>query len=248
MVKRYIFVLAMLVLCGCSNNPNDIKLGAAPSEDIEKNADKLKKLSPEDMALLRSYVTAAATSELKGRPNPAVNKTVGEVLRDARTWKSAQQSAAAEQLEKQESEKMDAARVEAERKLLQERVAATVVVSLIKRVILPPNPDAKRAESIIRMEYDVENRGGKAILALKGKAVYRDLFGNTIVEHPFQIDKTIPIGGHVEVPINYRVSPVWREMMSLANAEEGKYTFSFSPEALSLEGEETLSLTPKTGK
>ena len=244
MLNRYIFLLLLLILSACSN-PKDIRFGASPSDDMQKNEAKLKKLPPTDFALLTSYLNSAQASEIKGRPNPAVGKTVAEVLDDARSWQKAQEIAAAEERERQESAKLMAGRIEAERKLLRDRVAGLVAVTFVKRTIIPPNPSAQRNEPVVRLEYDIENKGGKAILALKGKITYKDLFGNRIVDHPLQVDKTVPIGGHVTVPVNYRVSPVWREMMALAELEDGKFSASFWPESLVLEGGETLRLSDK---
>jgi hypothetical protein len=242
MVKRYIFVLAVLILSACSN-PLDVRFGTNPSEDLQKNAEKLKKLPADDLAVLSSYVSYAEKSELKGHPNPVIGKTVKEVLQDAKSWNKAQLDAAREQRDREEAAQMRAAKFEHDRKELQDKVAATVTVTLVSRTILPPNPVTKRTDPIIRLEYDVENRASKAILALKGKGVYKDLFGNKIVEHPFQTDKTVPIGGRIRVPFNYRVSPLWVEMMNLASAEEGKYFFSFSADALSFEDGVTYSIS-----
>jgi hypothetical protein len=247
MGKRIMVFLAALILTACTD-PNSVRFGPTPSEDLETYSSRLKKLPPDDLALLTSYVSHAEMKALEGISNPAIGKTVAEVMGDARSWQKAQQRAAAEERQRQEAARLEAGKIESERKLLQERVSQSVVVFFLKRTILPPNPEANRTESVIRLEYEVENIGGKTILGVKGKVLFRDLFGKRIVEHPFQTDKTIPIAGRLQVPVNYRISPIWREMMTLAGTEDGKFNFTFTPEALMLEGGETLVLSEKAVK
>src|SRR4051794_2319130 len=103
-LKFPVFTLAVLILTACSN-PNDIRFGNNPSQDIRKNADVLSKLAPEDLILLSTYLVYADTSQRKGQPNPAAGKTVGEVLNDAKAWKVTQSRAAVDKAQLDEDTK-----------------------------------------------------------------------------------------------------------------------------------------------
>jgi len=248
MISRFAYsvvVLSTLILFGCSN-PNNIRFGSDPSEDMEKNAKLLDKLPPEDLTLLNSYVVLYSESaKASGKPNPVVGKTVGEVLLDAKAWQKAQSATAVAQRAREAEEKKQAEQVSAEEKDLRDKVANIVTVTFDKRTVAPAPPGAMAGQQLLRLEYDITNKGGKPILALKGKAVFKDPAGKVIAEHPFTSSKTVPAGGRIRVVVEYPVSSASSPLGDLAKAGEGKFIFSFVPDGLILEGGETLTLPPK---
>jgi hypothetical protein len=243
MIKRYVFMLAVLILSACSNKPTDIRFGANPPEDMRINDTVLKKLPPTDFVLLTSYVTYTELNKEKGKPNPITGKTVSEALEDAKSWQKDQSAAAAAAREKEAQEARQAAQQEAQRKFRRDKVAGIVAVSFVKHSILPASPEAQRKEPVLQLEYDIQNKGGKAIVALKGRGVFKDLSGKTILDYAFLSDKTVPVGGHVPLEVGFSILPGSRELTSLSQTENGKFSFSFEPEVLILEGGETLKLS-----
>jgi hypothetical protein len=245
-VKRYIFILTVLIFLSACGNPTDIRFGVNPVEDLRKNEEVLKKLPAEDFSLLASYINFAEANKGKGQGHPATGKSVGETLQEAKSWQEAQSAAAAIERKRQEEESVRVAKLEAERKFRRDKVAGIVQISFVKRTVVPANPGGNPAEPMVVLEYDIENKGGKAISALKGRGVYRDLSGKTIIDYPFQTQKTVPVGAHIRIIQSYRIVPEGRDIANLANAEEGKFSFTFEPEVLILDGGEILSLVDKS--
>lgn len=246
MIKRFLIISTIFLLTACSN-PQNITFGLSPSDDLVKNAEALKKLPPQDLDALTAYVAFAEKSATAGKPNPVTGKKVSDILPDARSWQKVQIAEAVEKHKRDEEQKAAESKRAAEYKLTMERFSSTVKVIFVSRTIIPPELEVvNRPDPIIRLEYNVENRGAKEIMALKGKIVFSDLFSKKIVEHPFQTDKTVPIGAKATFTINYKIVPAWREMANFTNFEDGKYTADFIPEAVSFEGGETLNLLPPT--
>jgi len=231
----------MLLVTACSN-PNEFRFGANPIEDMKKNDATMKQLPASDLALLSKYVVFMGKRKGKQQPHPASGKTIKQVLQDAKAWQAAR--AADPSILDDEDTKLLAATEEDKREFLRTKIAQMVSVSFIKRVLLPPNPAANRNDPVIQLQYQVVNRTDRAIVTLKGKAVYIGEFDDLIVEHPIQNTKVIPVGGNIIVTSGYLVSPVWPQMSKLAAVPDGKFTFTFVPETLILEDGETLNVPP----
>jgi hypothetical protein len=243
MVKRCAVILAALILSACSKEPHDIKFGPNPPDDMEKHAEILKKLGPQELILLNSYVVVHGESLKKQSiPNPATGKTVGEALQDAKVWQEANSATATAERARLEEEKRRADKENAERKYLRDKVAGMLVVSFGKRTILPSHQDISPGQTAIQLEYDLKNTGGAPIIALKGNVVYKDAKGATIMEHPFQYDKTIPTGTQARVVIIYPVSEAWKEMQRFSTAADGTFSFTFWPDTVIIQGGETFTL------
>jgi hypothetical protein len=247
MMKRCAVILAALILSACSKDPHDIRFGTNPPDDMEKHAETLKELGPEDLILLNSYVVIHGESlKNKSIPNPATGKAVKEVLQDAKVWQESNSAVATAERARLEKEKQQAAKENVERKYLQDKVAGILAVSFGKRTILPSHQDISPGQTAIQLEYDLKNTAGTPIVALKGKAVYKDSKGATIMEHPIQYDKTIPKGAQARVVIIYPISEAWKEMQRFSTAEDGTFSFTFWPDTVIIEGGETFTLGSAT--
>ncbi|MES2354638.1 MAG: hypothetical protein V4568_09615 [Pseudomonadota bacterium] len=244
MIKRCLCILAILILAACSKS-EELRFGDNPSQEIETHVKRLKKVPPDELALLNNYIVYAELNKAKGAPHPAAGKTIAEALQDARVWKAYQSTGAVEERRRLEEAKVQAAKVDAGRNLVLDRFSRLITVTFVKRTLMPADVEAKREDPVIFLDYDIENKGGKAVLALKGRGIFKDATGKVIVDHPFVMDKTVPSSGHITVTMNYRIAPVWRDMIAFTKTEDGKFLFTFEPEILILEGGEKLSMPAK---
>jgi hypothetical protein len=236
--------VAVALVLGCSK-PEDIVLGPDPLKQMAEQGDQFRRLSEDDRVLLASYITAAEVGKaLGGKPPQVTGRTVGEVLADARKWRSevqAQQKAQEEARAKREAEaKALRDKVLAEQDAMSRRIAEAVTITVLAKRLLPRNYDAGRYSEMLSFNYAIENKSGRDILLLKGVLIAEDLTGARIGELPVVFDQRIPAGKTVKTDTGrgWRINQFSSGSIErIAGQEWSSMTVRFTPQSVSFEGE-----------
>ncbi len=241
-MKNALLIVALSVLMGCSS-PNDIVLGPEPLKQMAEQGDKFKKMSQEDRTLLASYLTVQEMGKLFGGADKAgattvVGRTVGEVMVDARAWKEKLKAQEAESKKREAEVTALKAKVEAERKLMAEKIAGMVTVAVVDKKVLPKNYQANRFEELLIFMYAVENKSAKNISQLKGTLEFFDPTGDKIGDLPLEITTKIPSGQTVKTDTGrgFKMNPFTRgDIEKIAGMEYSVMKAKFSAESIAFE-------------
>ena len=194
-MKR-IFLAAVLagLVAGCSS-PNDIVLGPEPLKQLADQGDKFKRMPEEDRMLLVAYLSLSEIGRALGSTTPSVTgKTVGEVMKDARAWKEKVKAQEAQQKQRDEEALALRKKVEAENKLISDKLSTLVTVAVIDKVVREKNFHIGRYEDLLMIKYAVENKSEKIIRQIKGHVIFVDPSGDAVGELQVDIDNSIKPG------------------------------------------------------
>lgn len=197
MKKTTAAILISLALAACGS-PNDIVLGPEPLKQMAEQGDKFKKLSEDDRALLVGFISVEAIGKAFGADiKPTTGRTVGEVLKDAHAWREKMKAAEVEQKKRDEEASALKAKVDAERKIVADKIAGIVTVAVIDKVVLPKNYGAGRYNEMLLLKYALESKSEKTIRQIKGRVEFVDATGDEIgvlhvdFDQPIQPGKTL---------------------------------------------------------
>jgi len=194
MMKRALVAALAIALAACSN-PKDVVFGPEPLKTLEEKGEQIRKLPEEDRKLLVGYLMAnQIASKIGGAPDQVVGRTVGEVLTSAQKWKADQEAKAAEAKKREEAAAELFAKVEAEKKVVAERIAKAVTVAVTGKRILPEDMYARRFEDQLLIQYAVENKSTKDIRLLKGTMYFLDAAGDAVGSLPLTFDQKVAAG------------------------------------------------------
>lgn len=238
-VQKFLLILATAFLFACSNGGSG-KFSSRPLEDLKKNEGEIKNLSEADKKLLTEYLTYLQKNTKGENLASVTNKTYVQVLDRAREWKTISSSNAIFEKVDQAAEKNKNEQMEAERKSQQDKIARLVTVTFVKRTILAQAPEVNIQGPAILLEYDIQNKGGKSIAAIKGTVVFKDSTGKVLLTYPWEMQKTTPPTDRIQVKEIYELSAGKTDWINFAKAEEGKFFFEFNPDIVILDGGETL--------
>ena len=178
MMKRTLLAALVITLAACSN-PKDIVFGPEPLKTLEDKGEQIRKLPEEDRKLLVGYLMANQfAAKLGGATDQVVGRTVGEVLTSAQKWKTEQVAKATEAKKREEEAAALAAKVEAEKKAIAERIEKAVTVAVTGKRILPEDMYARRFEDQLSIQYALQHKGEKEIRLLKGRMYFLDAAGD----------------------------------------------------------------------
>lgn len=241
---RYSTIILMLVfIAGCSN-PKDIVFGPEPLKQMAEQGEQFKKLSEEDRTLLVGFLTITEMGKVFGTDaKPFTGRTVGEVLVDARTWKEKMKAAEAEEKKQEAEAEALKNKVLAERKVIANKILASVVVAIIDKIVLPENYDAGRYSNMLSLKYAIENRSDKTIRQLKGRVIFKDATGDEIGWLPVDIDEPVRAGQTLKTTTGrgWKINQFMNgEIEKIAGREFSSMKATFEPESIAFEGGEIL--------
>lgn len=241
---RYSTIILMLVfIAGCSN-PKDIVFGPEPLKQMAEQGEQFKKLSEEDRTLLVGFLTITEMGKAFGTDaKPFTGRTVGEVLVDARTWKEKMKAAEAEEKKQEAEAEALKNKVLSERKVIANKILASVVVAIIDKIVLPENYDAGRYSNMLSLKYAIENRSDKTIRQLKGRAIFKDATGDEIGWLPVDIDEPVRAGQTLKTTTGrgWKINQFMNgEIEKIAGREFSSMKATFEPESIAFEGGEVL--------
>ena len=198
-MKKTILTMAFVAsIAGCSS-PNDIVLGPEPLKQLAEQGEKFKRMPEEERMLLVGYLSLAEMGKAFGGSAPVVTgKTVGEVMKDARAWKEKQKQHEVEQKKRDDEALVLRKKVEAENKILADKLATLVTVAVIDKRVSPKDIYAGRYDELLMIKYAVENKAEKPIRQIKGKVLFVDPSGDPIGDLQVDIDNLIKPGQTVK--------------------------------------------------
>ena len=240
-VKKISLILAMGLLFACSGG-NGGSFSSNPLDDLKKEEGAIKGFSKEDKDLLADYFNYLQKNSKGATLDSVKNKSYGEVLDKAREWKTISSSNAIfDQADKEATKQKNQATNE-ERQILKQKIEGMVKVSFLKKTVLAQAPEINVSGPAIQLEYDIENKSGKPIMALKGQGVFKDASEKVIFTYPFESQKTVAPGSHIQIKEIYELQPGKADLINLAKSQDGQFIFDFDPEIVLLEGGETLKM------
>lgn len=246
------FGLACSLMSGCddSHSVNDVIFGPEPLKQISAEGHSFRQLAEEDRIMLVGYLVAQDLERVAGRnAPPATGRTVAEVLRDARAWRAALNSAEVER-EKRAAEVSREAeelrnRVNEEQRQLAERVSRDVVVSITGKNVLPEDASINRYSELLIIQYAIQSKAGKPIIQIKGKVIFRDAVGDMIGELPFNMNERIDAAHTITTTtgVGYKLNRFTRgQIEEIASRNFANMSAVFVPESIAYEGGEVVKV------
>ncbi|UIN23510.1 hypothetical protein [Herbaspirillum frisingense] len=236
-------VVFTMFLSACSK-PQDIVFGPEPLKQIAEQGDQFKKLPEEDRTLLVSYLGLAEIGKAFGADiKPATGRTVGEVLVDARAWRERVKAAEAEKAKREAEAAELRQRVLAERKAVAERIAASALVAVTDKSVLPKNYDIGRYSPMLTITYAVENRSDKTIRQIKGAVTFKDASGDTIGTLYADIDEPVKPGQTLRTNTGrgWKLNEFMNEAKEkIAGRDSNSMTATFEASSIAFEGGEVI--------
>jgi hypothetical protein len=235
-MKKLLCLMAILLLTACSK-PTDIVFGPEPLKQMAEQGDQFKKLPEEDRMLLVGYIGLKDLAKAFGSKGdkPVTGRTVGEVLADARAWKTTMKEQEALELKKDGEAAALRTKVLAERKGIVDKLSQSVTVAVTAKKVRPQDYSAGRAFDELELVYAVENKAEKAIRQLKGTLIVMDATGTELGSLPLDFNEPIKALGTLKT----NTGSIWRvtrfrndDISKIADAQFEGMTTRFEVEAI----------------
>lgn len=226
---RHIYIGFFLVLVACSG-PMDTPL---PSDltKMESIKPAMEKLKPEDRDLLAAYIVRhtfgaamGAAFGVKGEPIPP-GMTIGKAIAAQRSFMETAKALEATQ-------KLEAERIAAAKKALSDQMIQLLSARLVDLTLHKATYQDFDVENYVKLAIEFQNKGSKTISGLKGLAVFKDKFGDTVSELPIKVEQEISAGKTITVDLQKRYNQFNTEDQKLANLSATTAKFSISPEVI----------------
>lgn len=228
MIRRSLLALAVL-LAACGS-PLDTPL-PKDLQSLESIKPQVEKLKPEERELLGGYLMRHTLGSALGKafgveatPVPE-GMTIGKAIAEQRDF-----------VEKRKAEdaakKVAQERAEAQRKALAEQLKAVVAVRLTDVSLHKATYREFDTRSTINFAFEIENKGQKDIAGIKGVAVFRDKFGDTVASVPLKSETAVPAGQTVSVKLGKEYNQFSDEDRRLANIDATSIAFELTPEVV----------------
>lgn len=223
-MRALIGVVLLAFVLGCSN-PKNTKLpqDLGAMESIKPSLDKL---APQDKELLTGYILRhtlgsafGAAFGKKGDPIPE-GMTIGKAIEEQRAFVEKEKLREAEEKAKKD-------RIIAERKALSDQLSQILTIRLMGIKIT--SQDQWGFSKRLNLHFEMENKGEKTIVGLKGEGVLTDRFGDKVSETSMKIEETIPQGKVVKTSLGRSYNQFREEDKKLANVDAATCTFTFTP-------------------
>lgn len=229
-MKKVSVALLVCILAACSN-PKDIVLGPEPLKTLEANGDAVRKLPEEERKLLVGYLMASEAASkfgIKDGAQTVAGMTIGEVLTKAK------EKVEEEKKRQQEAEALKA-KVEAERKAIEERIASLITIAVTGKRVIPEDMYARRYEDHLELKYAIENKGEKDIRMLKGRMYFYDATGDEIGWLPLTFEEKIPGGKTIKTDngVTWKIRDYGKsDIKKIAYAQFEGMTSKFKPQSI----------------
>jgi len=245
-MRKIIVAAAIAALAAGCSSPNDIVLGPEPLKQIAEQGDKFKRMPEEDRMLLVGYLSLKEMSKaLGGDALSVTGKTVGEVMKDARAWKEKVKQQEAESKKREEEALALRKKVEAENKILTDKMATLVTIAVIDKVVRPKDIYNGRFNELLMIKYAVENKSEKAIRQIKGHVMFVDPSGDPVGELQVDIDDLIKPGQTVKTDtgVGWRTNEFSSgDIEKIARREFAAMSGKFKVTSIAFDGGEVLKL------
>ncbi|STZ77359.1 hypothetical protein [Bergeriella denitrificans] len=227
-MKKLIAILMIGLLAACSD-PKDILLTKA--EDVEKNAEQIKKLSDDEKKLLVAYVFRAEAGQIFGA-NASDNYgiTVGEAIKRQKQF-------AEEQKVKEEAKKAE------EEKARKELEAKRTVLNSAVDVIFVHHEFQQgkyKYDDKVRIALKIINKSDKAITGIKGILTFTDKFDDVLKKVEFksdfiELDGKLAPGKEFDFSGTVDVNHFIQEDIKFAETPTKDMKFTYEPEVVIFE-------------
>jgi hypothetical protein len=243
-MRLIVAVAAIVLVASACSKPQDIVFGPEPLKQMADQGEQFKKLPEEDRTLLVAYLGLTPLGKVFGADiKPATGRTVGEVLVDARAWREQMKVAELEAKKREAEAEALKAKILAERKVIAERIASSVVVAIVGTRVLPKNYDIGRYSAMLSVSYAIENKSDKGIRQLKGRVTFKDATGDKIGWLPVDFDEPVGAGKTLRTDTGrgWKLNEFRNgEIEKIASREFSSMTAVFEPESIAFEGGEIL--------
>lgn len=238
-----VLVILLLTIAGCAD-PQDIVFGPEPLKQIAEQGAQFKQLPEKDRVLLAAYLSVLELGKTFGAEvKPATGRTVREVLVDARAWQDKMKKAEEESKKREAEAEALKARVLAERKAMEDKISASVVVVVIDKTVLPKNYDVGRYSELLTLNYAIENKCEKTIRQIKGRVTFADATGDAVGWLPVDLDEPVGPGKTLKTSTGrgWRINKFMNgDIEKIAAREFSSMKATFEPESIAFEDGEVL--------
>lgn len=222
-MKRVLCLVALLA-AACSNPlnqpmPADLK---SAGDDKAFHA-AVEKLPQDQRDLLVGYVARAALAEAFSAGTVKGNaKTIGEAIDDQRKF-------IAETKAKEAEQKALAEKVAAERAAATKAMDDVLTVALTGKSVRPKDIHAGRYRDAIAITIAFKNKSAKELTGVKGRLVFKDIFGDTIKSSGLKVDDPIAAGATFVWEGTSDINEFIREDTRLAQTPQDKLRVVWEP-------------------
>lgn len=226
-----------MVLAACSKATDTVIPSDMAAWDKEL-APVVQKLNDEDKALLVGYIARKKLASVfsKGANDIPFGTTVGDALKEQRSWKEqfekAEAAAKIEQAQKAAEELALKKKLEDERAGLTKQFNQAVTVTLLNKKEFGSDYRAGRYGDYQQFSIGVENRSDKELSGVAGTIEFIDVFDKVVGAVGFGISEKIKPGATYKWTGGRDYNQFIPEHKAVWNIEEGKYTTRFVPESL----------------
>ncbi len=227
-VLAVVVLLAFATFAGYRffNNPSRTVIPTDATKWNEQLAPTLAKLSNDDKRLAAAYLARAKIGELfGGREAIPSGLTLAQAIKEQRSWEQAQaaKDAEAKALETQ---------VKAEKDAVAKQISELLTVALIGKRYVPHDYGSGNVSDSIVIDLAFQNKGNKDIAGVKGKTVFKDIFGDVIKIVNLSYDDGIPAGKSVTWVGRLDYNQFEQNDIKLGAVDMAKLQFSFEPETV----------------
>jgi hypothetical protein len=218
MTEKRLAIGVLIFLLACSD-PRSTKIPADMSE-LPKIQSALDKLDSVDRGRVAQYEMRAHLGAIFGNSPPPAGVTIGEAIDNQKAFVAAQAK----------EEAADKARAAVAAKARAEKLhlmSEALTVSLTRLEVEGRVGDS--FGQFIFMHLALQNRGAKPIAGVKGVAIFRDMFGDTLATWHVSYDKGVPANGTKQLRQLVGSTKVDARDLRLAQTPIEKVTFSFEP-------------------
>lgn len=228
-MKRKYIIMAVILLSGAFavyyyavlTNPKNKILPENVSEYKEKLGDSLTRLSEDDKKLLIQYVMRHSMAKVFGGGEQYKPITIGQAIEEQKSFVSGHVTHDAEK------DKLKA-EVETERKAKIDEVNKTITVTYLGKKVMK---DGYR--DFIETKIAYQNNSQKDISGIKGRYVFKDVFGDTIIGIRSSMDRTIKAGDkYVENGKGIDYNQFMDTHQRFRDTPDDKIQFEFVPEMI----------------
>lgn len=218
MIRNRLTTWVVLLAIGCGD-PRSTKIPADVSE-IPKIQSSLDKLDSADRRRVAAYEMRAHMGALFGNSPPAASVTIGEAIDNQKAFEAAE-------AKEEAASKALAVKVAADR-ARQLALMSQVLSTALTKLEVEGAPKDQFGQ-FIYMHVAFQNRGARSIAGVKGTAILRDIFGDTLATKSVSYDKGIPINSVKELRELLGATMVDAHDKKLADTPIEKVKFSFEP-------------------
>ena len=226
-MKKIHIVIAILALIaggggayyyGFIDNPKNLII---PEEFDSMKPGALSRLSEQDKKLFAQYLTRKAASEIFGKKEPYRPITVGEAIE---TQKAFLATKLEEEGKKEALKKEVKTQIEAQTDEFNKAVTVTYIGKSLSK---------GDYRSFIEIKIAYQNNTPKDIAGIKGKYIFKDIFGDEILTLNSSMDKTLKAGvKYVESGSGLNYNQFREADNKFLNTPDEKMKFAFQPEII----------------